>query len=240
MNTSNISIIMPVYNGERFLREAIKSILSQTYEDFEFIIINDGSTDKTLEIIDEYKDKDGRIIVISRENRGLVASLNEGIALARGEYIARMDADDICSADRLNEQIAFFEAHPECVLVGSWAETIDENGNVIGSLTYPPLKTTDIREYALIHNPFIHPSVMFRKDCVLVIGNYHASFKHNEDYELWTRIVYKYPCMNIPKKLIQYRLHSKQITKKNNPEMRIQGLKVRVLSCMRFLSNLIK
>jgi glycosyltransferase involved in cell wall biosynthesis len=228
-----ISVIMSVYNSEKYVREAILSILGQTFRDFEFIIINDGSTDKSREIIENIKDD--RIKIISRENKGLIYSLNEGIKLAKGEYIVRMDADDVCENNRLEEQLKAFEENPEIVLIGSFAKKIDENGVVIGDLNYPPLSWYNIRKYSLLHNPFIHSSVMFRKDLVNTVGYYNKKFKYVEDYEFWTRIINKYPCKNISQELIRYRIHTSQITNKNNLEMRVIGLKVRLLAFIRFI-----
>ncbi len=230
---THVSVVMSVYNSERFLRQAIESILSQTYRDFEFIIVNDGSTDGSLDIIEAYAKKDSRICLISRENKGLVASLNEGIAAARGIYIARMDADDIAKPERIAKQYAYMQAN-KLALCGSAAETIDEAGKKIGKLAYLPQKST-LRTYTLFHNPFIHPSVMFRKDVFEAAGGYRRFFAHIEDYELWTRIIFAHAADNIPEMLLEYRLHPGQVTKMHNIAMRLRGILVRALALWRFI-----
>jgi glycosyltransferase involved in cell wall biosynthesis len=226
-----VSVVMSVYNGEKYLRSSIESILRQTYSDLEFIIINDGSTDTGLDIINEYAKKDERIKLISRENIGLVYSLNEGIKKAQGEYIARMDADDIAMPVRLEKQLKYAQEEGLAVC-GAWAEGIDDLGNKIKDMDYPP-DTEKIRRYTLLHNPFIHPSVIFRKDIFEKVGGYRQFFKHIEDYELWTRMVFKYRTGNIPEKLLQYRLHQDQITNKDNLKMRLKGAVVRILALIR-------
>lgn len=218
-----ISVVMSVYNGEKYLKEAIESILSQSYKDFEFIIINDGSTDNSLNIINEYKQKDPRIKVISRENKGLIESLNEGVKMAEGEYIARMDADDVSLSNRLEKQLKYAQ-EGGFVVCGTWAE----------GMVYPP-NFDQIKRFTLLHNPFIHPTVMFRKDVFKKVGGYRKFFKHIEDYELWTRIVFKYKTGNIPEVLLKYRVHEEQITKKNNVRMRLTGILVRMLALWRFV-----
>ncbi|MEK7202849.1 MAG: glycosyltransferase, partial [Patescibacteria group bacterium] len=213
--------------------EAIKSILNQSFTDFEFIIINDGSIDKSLEILKKYQIKDKRIKIISINNKGLVYSLNEGIKLAQGEYIARMDVDDISKQDRLEKQFKYIQAN-NLVVCGAWAEGIDGLGNNIKNMNYPP-DIKKIKIFTLLHNPFIHSSVMFRKDIFEKVGGYKIFFKHIEDYELWTRIVFKYKTGNIPEALLKYRIHEEQITKKNNFEMRAKGILIRILALLKFV-----
>jgi len=219
---------MSVYNGEKYLRQAIDSILTQTFLDFEFLIINDGSTDKSLEIIESYNDARIRLID-NGKNIGLIASLNKGIAAARGKYIARMDADDISLPSRLEEQYNFLEANTDIALCGSWAEIIDERGDVCGQYTYPPLDNRAIKKLLFWHNPFIHPTVMIRRDVFCEISPYRASFKYIEDYELWSRVLSKFAGANIDKFLIKYRRHSGSITRQRNLLMRWRGLLVRLL-----------
>lgn len=228
-----VSVVMSVYNGGKYLKEAVLSVLQQTYRDFELIIINDGSTDDSLNIIKELQSKDDRIKIVSRENKGLVCSLNEGVRMAQGEYIARMDADDLAGCDRFEKQLKYMQEN-NLVVCGSWAEGIDSAGKNIKDMDYPP-NTKKIRFYALWHNPFIHPAVMFKKDIFEKNGGYRKSFKHIEDYELWTRLVFKYKTGNIPERLIKYRLHDDQITRENNLEMRLKGVWVRTLAFFRFI-----
>jgi glycosyltransferase involved in cell wall biosynthesis len=227
---------MSVYNGERYIKESVKSILNQTEKDFEFIIINDGSTDGSLELLKEFERNDTRIVLISRENKGLVSSLNEGIQFSQGEYIARMDVDDISHIDRLEKQINYMK-EKDLVLCGTFAEKIDSRGKKIGMMDYPP-ESDAVQSFSLLHNPFIHPSVIFKKDCIEKVGGYRSFFKHAEDYELWTRIIFKYTTGNIPLALLQYRIHDGQITNKKHLSMINMGIVVRVLALFRFLFRL--
>lgn len=234
-----VSIIMPVYNGEKFLREAIESILSQTFTDFEFIIINDGSTDNSLKIIKEYVDKDKRIKIIDQKNTGIIGALNNGLKISSGEYIVRIDADDISLPERLEKQINCLEKE-EAYLCGSWANIIDENGhNTNKKLNYPPRFWQEIKKYLIRGNPFIHPSVIFSREIYEKEkdknGNLYKNYKHIEDYELWTRIVPKYKSVNLQEYLIEYRIHPEQITKKFNYKMKILGIKVRLLAIYRLI-----
>ena len=226
-----ISVVLPVYNAEAYVGKAIESILHQTYADFELIIINDGSTDQSLEIVQSYTDS--RIKIVSRENKGLISSLNEGFALARGKYVARMDADDIALPQRFEKQVALLDVMPSVALCGTWVDVIDAQGVVKGDYAYPPIDTKAIRTYTLRHNPFIHPTVMLRKNVFEKVGGYRSVFKHVEDYELWTRIVFAYDVANIPEKLLHYRVSGESITRKNQIAMRLRGMWVRVLAMWR-------
>jgi GT2 family glycosyltransferase len=227
-NTPKISVVMPVYNSEEYASEAIESILNQTEKDFEFIIIDDGSTDNSEKIIKSFHDQ--RIKYFKKPHSGIIDSLNFGIKEARSEFIARMDSDDISIPERLEKQILFFKNNPDYALVGSCAIKIDEFGEESGNLDYPPVSWKEIKKYSLLHNPFIHPTVMFKKELILTVGGYR-NFKHAEDYELWTRIIYKYPCANIAEPLLKYRIHSKQITEKR----KVTSLFVRFFALFRFI-----
>ena len=233
-----VSVIMPVYNGEKYIKYSIESILNQTFSDFELIIIDDGSVDDTEKIIKSYSDS--RIKYFKKENSGITDSLNLALEKSQGEFIARMDADDISEPNRLERQLKFFEQNPEIVLCGSFAKIINENNEDFGEFNKIPLNWSDIKIECILHNPFIHSSVMFRRDLVNVVGGYNKKYWHTEDYELWTRIVNKYPCKNIPEFLLKYRISGNQITKKHNLKMRFMGLKVRVVNIPRFIfgSNL--
>jgi len=228
-----ISVIMPVYNGERYLKDALQSVLNQSYRDFECIVIDDGSTDSSAEIIQAFNDP--RIVYVQKNHSGIVDSLNHGISISKGEYVARFDCDDICEAHRLEGQLRFFDTHPEYAMVGSHASVIDENGIEDGKLEYPPLEAVQIRKYALLHNPFIHSSVMIRREILDKVGTYKKLYRHVEDYELWTRIAFDYSTANISQPLIKYRIHSRQVTKKNNLEMKIYGALVRTLALFRYV-----
>lgn len=207
--TPTASVIMSVYNGEKYLRESIESILNQTFTDFEFIIIDDGSTDETKKIIASYQDS--RIVFISRANKGLVASLREGIQKARGKFIARQDDDDVSEKDRLKKMIETLEANPEIGLIGSARQNIDEAGNKLDIITMP-LSNADIRLYLCYHNPFCHGSIMFKKSDYVKVGGYEEGFVPAEDYRLWTRLLEVTKGMNLPDVLYTYRINPEGIT----------------------------
>jgi glycosyltransferase involved in cell wall biosynthesis len=206
-----VTVLMTVYNGEKFVHEAINSILTQTLQDFEFLIINDGSTDQTRNIISSYKDS--RIILIDNDsNLGITRSLNRGLNLAQGEFIARLDSDDIAEPERLARQVSFLEANPNVTLVGSWYRTIDEQGNILEKHTLP-CDCIKIRWGLLFYTPFIHSSVTFRKDDVLQkVGLYNEDFIYTQDHELWVRIAKIFPVANLDEYLMQYRVHASSVT----------------------------
>ena len=218
-----LSVAMSVYNGERFLAEAIESILAQSFADFEFLILDDGSTDGTVAIIADYAARDSRIRPIIRENRGLVASLNQLLAEAQAPIVARMDADDIARPDRFAAQMEFLASHPDHGVVGSWSEDMDENGGAYfnGGFDHP------VEHAAFLHNirhggPLLcHPSVMYRRDLVLAQGGYHAAFRHCEDLDLWLRLASVTQMANIPVRLIRYRHYMGQVSKRHATEQQV-------------------
>lgn len=205
-----LSVLLPVYNAEKYVFDAIESVLNQTYKDFEFIIINDGSTDRSLEIIKSFDDS--RILLIDQKNAGLAKTLNRGLHLARGKYIARMDADDICMRSRFEEQINYLTVHPEIGLLGTAVELINEKGE---HLYYDsPLITHKILTNVMINqgNPIKHPTVMFKKDIAVSCGGYNEAIgKYFEDYMLWHLMSMRCKVDNLPKILLKYRLTSTSI-----------------------------
>lgn len=203
-----ISVVMGVYNGGKYLREAVDSILNQTYKNFEFIIIDDASTDDTNAILHSFNDS--RIKVIKNEsNLGLTKSLNKGLQLATGKYIARMDADDICDLRRFERQVKFLEDNSHIDLCGTWKSLINDPGEI----SQYPVSHDEIRLALLSHNPFAHPSVMWRKDAFDKLGfKYNEEYITSQDYELWSRVVYKIKGANIPENLLFYREHELQVT----------------------------
>lgn len=227
-----LSVIMPSYNSAKYLKEAISSVLEQSFSDFELIIIDDGSTDNTQDILKAFDDKRLKLLR-NGKNLGIVASLNHGLKLATGDYIIRFDSDDVMLAGRLEKQTKFLDNNPEMVVVGSWAETIDENGQGLGAYDYPPQDDAAIRKYILKHNPFIHSSTAIRRETLLKANGYRQAFIHIEDYELWTRLLRLGQGANLSERLIKYRLNQGGITKRKNITMRIKGLVVRVLAWWR-------
>lgn len=199
-----ISVILPVYNGEKYLKESIESILNQTYTNFEFIIIDDGSKDSSLEIIKEYEKEDERIVVVSRENKGLIATLNEGIEKAKGKYIARMDQDDISLPNRFEEQLKFLEKNPEIGVCGTWVEVFGENRNP--TIWKMPIQDEELRPRLLFSVTFAHPSVMMRKGLINQYNlRYNEKYINAEDYKFWLDFSKYTKFVNIPKVLLQYR-----------------------------------
>ncbi|MBU2458965.1 MAG: glycosyltransferase, partial [Nanoarchaeota archaeon] len=198
-----ISVIMPVYNAEKFLDESIKSILSQTFQDSEFIIINDGSMDNSLKIIKEYARKDKRIILINNaKNLGLQKTLNKGLKAASGRYIARMDADDISLPNRLGIQYNYLEKHPEIFLLGGSAIVIDEEGKRMGSFRKQD-NPSRVRKKLGKSNSIIHSSIVFRNEGL----SYREKFKTSEDYDFYLRALSSgKKITNLSDFLIKYRI----------------------------------
>ena len=218
-----ISVVMPVYNCERYVAHAVESILAQTLVDFEFVIIDDGSTDKTPEILRRYAARDPRIRLVSRPNRGLVASLNEGLALARGELVARMDADDIAFPQRFERQIAFLRDHPDVVCVGSATLEIDEAGRELVVTAYP-LHDEEIQECLLKGcSTLFHPTAMIRREAVISVGGYREEMKHGEDYDLWLRLGERGRLANLEEVLLRYRIHPGSKTERFHEEQHRYG-----------------
>jgi GT2 family glycosyltransferase len=212
-----ISVAMSVYDGERFLALAVESILAQTFADFELLILNDGSKDGSKAIIDSYAAKDPRIRAIHRENRGLVASLNQLLDEAKAPLVARMDCDDICLPTRFEQQIAFMAEHPDYGVVGTWSADIDEDGEPygLGGLDHPTDHSAFLNSIDSSGPLLCHPSVMMRRDLVRSVGGYHAAFKHCEDYDLWLRLASVTKMCSVPERLVKYRHWSNQVSTKH-------------------------
>jgi glycosyltransferase involved in cell wall biosynthesis len=205
-----ITVLLPTYNDEKYISETIKSVLSSDFNDFELLIINDGSTDNTLTKINDFDDP--RIKLISKKNSGLIETLNYGFSIAKYEYIARIDGDDLMTSNRLSTQINLMKKN-NYDLVGSNAIVIDENSDIIGK-TNLPLNHNNIKKNLLSMKPsLIHPSLMIKRACVLNSGGYSNYFKHTEDYELWLRLIDKYKFQNCKQDLTLLRKHSKNISK---------------------------
>ncbi|WP_165602638.1 glycosyltransferase family 2 protein [Candidatus Terasakiella magnetica] len=204
---------MAVYNDERFIQESIDSVLSQTLQDFEFIIVNDASTDKSAEIIKNNGIKDSRIFLIENaENLGLAASLNKGLDKAQGKYIARMDGDDICEPYRFEQQLRFFEKDHTLVLVGSNVRQINQEGYKMMQ-TSLPLTDSAIRSHCILLNPFAHPSVMMSAHPFQENGlRYNEEFDTTQDWELWGRLLEYGKGLNIAEPLVRQRFHSHSIS----------------------------
>ena len=205
MKSPKVTVLMSVYNGEKYLCEAIESILNQTFTDFEFLIINDGSTDKTSEILQSYRDS--RIRIIDNEgNIGLTKSLNKGLRMARGEYIARMDADDVSMPERLEMQIEFIWDNPDVGLVGCWVDVVDVNGIKIDRWELPETHGY-IKWRLLFGNCIAHPASLFKTDLAQMLGGYDEKIKYAQDYFLWSKMSFETKIHQIPEVLIKRRVH---------------------------------
>jgi glycosyltransferase involved in cell wall biosynthesis len=199
-----ISVVLPVYNGAAYLHEAIDSIIRQTYSDFELIIIDDGSKDDSAVIVNTYNDP--RIRFYSQKNLGLAATLNRGISLAGGKYIARQDQDDISLPRRLAKQLEFLETNKDYGMVGTWAEIWEDEKPTDRSHKHP-VDNLELKFFLLFDNPFVHSSMMIRKSVFDVVGGYSTDRERQppEDYELWSRVSKKFKVANIPEMLHVYR-----------------------------------
>ncbi len=209
--TPLISVIMPVHNGIPFLAEAIRSILDQSFDDFEFVIIDDASTDESLEIAGSIADP--RVVLVRNERQlGIARTLNRGLAEARGRLVARMDADDVADPHRFARQQEYLSRRSGPGVVGSNAVLIDRNGAEIGTERYPA-SARDIRRSILIHNPFAHGAVMLTRSLLDRHGVYDPAFLHNEDYDLWLRLDAAGTDMaNVQESLFRRRIHDRNIT----------------------------
>ena len=205
-----ISVVMPAYNAVPFISEAIESVLAQTYRDFELIVVNDGSTDSTLDVVEEYAAQDERIKVYTHANVGTAPTLNRGIELADGEWVFLMHADDRMRPNRLERQLDFIAKHPELAVVSSLVRHIDSKSRVIGK-DNSRLVTPEAVEKVVSANELIgisHPAVAFRKSAVLSVGGYRQAFWPAEDTDLWNRLAEKgYKVLVQPEYLLDYRMH---------------------------------
>ena len=205
-----ISVLMSAHNAEKYIREAIESILNQTLRDLEFIIIDDNSGDSTLKIIKEYNDARIKIIE-NKTNLGLTKSLNLGLKMAQGEYIARIDADDVSTNTRLEEEFKFMNQFPDVAVIGSWAEIINEKSEKV-FVEQRECDVDIIKWTQILKNQIIHSSAFFRKNILSDIGSYNEKYQYAQDFEFWFRVSRKYKMINIPKLLVEQRVHQKSIT----------------------------
>lgn len=215
-----ISVVMSVYNGEKYLQDAVDSILQQTFPDFEFLIINDGSTDSTSKMLEEFSKRDNRIKTIENEhNIGLTSSLNKGIMMAEGKYIARMDADDLSLSSRLEKQLEFLEQNPSHIAVGSSFYQIDDKSKIT---SFVSVLSDDkkIKNCLKSQNWLCHGSVLMRKDIFWECGGYDERFKYSQDYDLWLRMSERFRLSNIPEPLYYWRATLKAISKSNETDQK--------------------
>ncbi|MBU4477612.1 MAG: glycosyltransferase [Candidatus Omnitrophica bacterium] len=226
-----VTVLMSVYNGQRYLAGAMESILNQSFKDFEFLIVNDGSMDRTAEILQGYSDC--RIKIINNEkNIGLTKSLNEGAQIARGKYIARMDADDISLPERLEKQVVFLDEHADVALVGTNFLHINAQGEQLTTVVVPT-QNDELQEKLLKQNCFCHGSVMFRRDVFDEIGYYSEEFKYAQDYDLFLRIAEHFNIANLKEVLYRWRLDEGAISITNRSEQERYAFLARELARQR-------
>lgn len=208
--TAKVTVLMPAYNAGKYIAEAIESVLQQSFKDFQLLIINDGSNDKTEGIIRSFKDQ--RIRLINQSHKGIATALNKGLSKARTKYIARFDADDVCLPERLMQQVLFLDNHPDYIVVGSEAEYISENGEHL--FNFKSVGHTHERIIQKIYSccPFIHSSVMYRKEAVIKAGGYSVHAHNFEDYLLWIQLLKSGKFYNLPQQLIRVRFNPASVT----------------------------
>ncbi|CDN57259.1 Lacto-N-neotetraose biosynthesis glycosyl transferase LgtA (plasmid) [Neorhizobium galegae bv. officinalis bv. officinalis str. HAMBI 1141] len=226
MSSPLISVVLPVYNGEPYLAAAVESILRQDYKRFEIVAIDDGSNDLSLDILRRYQKLDDRVRIVSRENRGLIATLNEGIALARGDLVARMDADDISYPTRFSRQVSLFEQQPQLAICGTEVDRLLGN-RVVRSTPNPIYQSGDWHILSLFFTIFLHSTVMYNRKIIpedMLV--YDASYVHAEDFDLFRRITRAFPAAMIDESLIAYRIHSDSVTNRHRRQMRRTHLKI--------------
>lgn len=222
LNDPTVSIVLPVYNAGRYVGKAIESLLRQDCQDFEIILIDDGSTDNSLGVMEEYKERDRRIRILSRENKGLIFSLNEGVSVARGHWIVRMDSDDISLPDRISKQLDWVK-EKKADVCGGWVKTF---GTTIPRVRRYYQGQEAIRLQLLFNTCFAHPTILIRKK-LLEVNPYDENAQFVEDYDLWARLAARnIPMTNFPGILLKYRIHGKQITQKNMAEQSLAREKV--------------
>ena len=220
-----VSVVMAVHDGGTYLEEAVESILEQSFTDFEFVIIDDASTDGSREMLSGLSDERIRVIGNSRQ-LGLSRSLNKGVAVARGEYIARMDHDDISLTERLRRQVGFLDAHPEVDVLGTWARTLGLGREQTWRY---PTHDEDIRSEFIFNSSLVHSSVVMRKATVERLNlHYDESVERAQDYELWTRVAPHIQFANLDTILLRYRVHVDQVGSQHGAQQRAVADKVRL------------
>jgi len=230
-----ITVVMPAYNAEKYLGDAVNSILDQSFRDFEFIIINDGSIDNTASILEKYKKLDPRVSVYHQDNQGMIAALNRGCRLARGKYIARMDADDVSFADRLERQLRYIEEHPDIGILGTWI-SIEKNGHIVDRWC-PPTRSKRLKWELFFGVCVAHPSVLIRREVLERLNFYRPDASHGEDGDLWFRANGITEFGNVPEVLLKYRVWQKS-TSQVHSQLRRQTHVNLLASFIKEVSNL--
>jgi glycosyltransferase involved in cell wall biosynthesis len=215
MPEPTVSVVLPVRDGERFLREAVDSVLAQTFRNLELVAVDDASSDSTPAILASYEDP--RVRVVAGPGTGIVGALQAGVAAARARYIARMDADDVSLPERLERAVALLDARPRTALVTSWAETIDEEGRSTDVVVLPD-RSADLLRILLLRNPIAHGSVVLRRVALDAVGGYREEYGNNEDYDLWRRLLRDWEAAVVPEVLYRYREHGAAVSRASAPQ----------------------
>lgn len=226
MKTPAVSVVLPAYNAEAYLDDAIQSVRDQTFADFELIIINDGSTDRTAEILAQHAVEDRRIAIVTQVKSGLVTALNHGLRQARAPLIARMDADDICMPKRFEMQVAYLAKHPRVLALGTNITRIGATGAYKKAGKYP-VGPAKIRRQMRKGCKIAHPSVMMRRRAVLQVGGYREICQRGQDYDLWLRLLDIGELDNLPDTLLHYREHDENVSSKNVTSQIVTGALVK-------------
>jgi len=220
-----ISVVIPVRNGEKYLAKAIESVLAQTHRDLELLVIDNGSTDRSVEILTRYARRDGRIRVLCRPDTGVAAAANRGLEETRGEWVARLDCDDVFMPEKLEKQVAFIRKNPDARIVGTLGYFINDAGRVIGLVSAEgPFTKAEFDDMATRGEPvfFIHSSTLMHRETMLAIGGYREQFAQAEDVDLWLRLAEKgHLLLKVPEPLVMYPIHGKSLTMARNAEQRL-------------------
>jgi glycosyltransferase involved in cell wall biosynthesis len=228
-----VSVVMAVHDGEQYIGAAVDSVLSQKFRDLELIVVDDGSTDRSAEIVRQHADPRVRLIANGR-NLGLAPSLNVGLTEARGEFIARLDADDVSTPYRLARQVAFMEAHPKVALLGSWYAEMSADGTP-GALRKLPTRHWDLRWHLCLYCPFVHSAMLWRRTLVAErVGQYDERLVYSMDFDLWRRIAAELEVANVPESLLYLRTHRHSMTATYGDRAR-EGLRMQAAYAARLL-----
>jgi glycosyltransferase involved in cell wall biosynthesis len=222
-----VSVVTSVHDGERYLAAALDSVLGQTFADFELVVVDDGSTDSSPEILADYAAGDKRVIVLQQENAGLARALNRGVASARSPLIARLDADDIALPRRLEVQLAYLDENPGVGLVGGAVKFVDADDREFAATQYP-LADAEIREAFTETTPFVHSAITMRRTAFEEAGGYRPAFPHAEDLDLWLRIAAGWQLANLPDAVVRYRIHPGQSTVTELEQQSLSALGARI------------
>jgi hypothetical protein len=231
-----VSLVLAVYNGEDYIRDAVESVIAEQKPTIELVVIDDGSVDSTPEILREFEDRDRRVVVHRKESTTLASALNVGFGIARGALLARLDADDVDLPGRLQAQAEHMNANPDVVLLGGQALLIDDRGREFGTAHYP-LEDAELREALRTTDPFVHSTVMMRREAFEAVGGYRTNLPHAEDLDLWLRIAEVGRIANLDRPLVKYRIHDRQTSLQSQVDQTIHVAATRISAQARLLGE---